>query len=41
MISMDKGYNAVMARKNEIMKKSIGIDYDLLSAVIMLSITKK
>jgi len=26
---MDKGYNAVMARKNEIMKKSIGIDYDL------------
>lgn len=26
---MNKGYNAVMARKNEIMKKSIGIDYDL------------
>jgi hypothetical protein len=24
---VDKSYNAVMARKNEIMKKSIGIDY--------------
>ncbi len=25
---MDKSYNAVMSRKNEIMKKALGIDYD-------------
>lgn len=28
MIMMDNSYNAVMARKNDIMRKSVGIDYD-------------